>query len=107
VARIGRRSGAIDALLAQLGARRGGFVGAWNPGGRRASADHNRRMMLSLALATRRLKRAQGHGGVGRWQEVHLLLAGDPRRLAVLGRRWRQGGIVLVQVGAKARLVLL
>ena len=84
VARIGRRSAAIDALLRRLGARQGGFVGAWNPFSRRMPRGWNDRMLARLREAARRLPQAEGSGGDGRWREQHLLLAADPRRLAVL-----------------------
>jgi Protein of unknown function (DUF3293) len=107
VARIGRRSPAIDALLLRLGARQGGFVGAWNPFSRRMPQGWNDRMLARLRDAARRLPRAEGSGGDGPWREQHLLIAADPRRLAVLGRRFRQAAIVTVRRGGPARLVLL
>jgi Protein of unknown function (DUF3293) len=107
VARIGRRSAAIDAWLGRLGARQGGFVGAWNPYSRRMPQGWNDRMLARLRAAARRLPQAEGGGGDRRWRERHLLVAADPRRLAVLGRRFRQAAIVTVRRGAPARLVLL
>jgi hypothetical protein len=107
VARIGRRSPGIDALLLRLGARQGGFVGAWNPFSRRMPQGWNDRMLARLRDAARRLPRAEGSGGDGPWREQHLLIAADPRRLAVLGRRFRQAAIVTVRRGGPARLVLL
>jgi len=103
-ARIGRRSPAIDALLARLGARQGGFVGAWNPFSRRMPRGWNDRLLARLRLAARRLPQAEGWGGDASWREEHLLLAGDPRRLAVLGRRFRQNAIVVLRAGQPARL---
>jgi hypothetical protein len=107
MARIGRRSLGIDALLLRLGARQGGFVGAWNPFSRRMPQGWNDRMLARLRDAARRLPRAEGSGGDGPWREQHLLIAADPRRLAVLGRRFRQAAIVTVRRGGPARLVLL
>ena len=107
VAKIGRRSRDIDALLRRLGGRQGGFVGAWNPFSRRMPRGWNDRMLGRLRAAARRLPQAEGSGGHGRWRERHLLLAADPRRLAVLARRFRQAAIVTVRRGAPARLVLL
>jgi hypothetical protein len=107
VARIGCRSPAIDALLLRLGARQGGFVGAWNPFSRRMPQGWNDRMLARLREAAGRLPQAEGSGGDGPWREQHLLIAADPRRLAVLGRRFRQAAIVTVRRGAPARLVLL
>lgn len=107
VARIGRRSAALDALLRRLGARQGGFVTAWNPWSRPMPPGWNARMLARLRQAARRLPAAEGHGGDGRWREAHLLLAADPRRIAVLARRFRQAAIVTLRVGQPARLRLL
>lgn len=106
-ARIGRRSVTVDALLRRLGARQGGFVGAWNPCSRRRPRGWNDRLHLRLCQAARRLPLAEGWGGRGAWRERHLLLAADPRRLAVLARRFRQNAMVVVRAGHPARLVLL
>lgn len=107
VARIGRRSPAVDALLARLGVREGGFVTAWNPFSQLRPDGWNARMQCRLALATRRLPHAAGHGGDGRWREAHLLIGADPRRLLVLARRFRQAAIVTVALGRPARLRLI
>ncbi len=107
VARIGRRSPAVEAVLARLGVRRAGFLGAWNPYSRRMPAGWNQRMQARLVLATRRLPAVAGHGGGAGWREAHLLLGADPRRLAVLGRRYRQAAMVVVARGQPARLRLL
>ena len=107
VARIGGRSPDIDALLRRLGARQGGFVGAWNPYSRRMPRGWNDRMLARLREAAHRLPQAEGAGGAGGWEERHLLIAGDARRIAVLGRRFRQVAIVAVRRGQRARLVLL
>jgi hypothetical protein len=107
VARIGRRSAAMDRLLRRLGARQGAFVSAWNPLARRFPAGRNARRHLALRRAARRLAFAEGWGRGRDWAERHLLIAGDPRRLAVLARRFRQRGIVVVRRGAPARLMLL
>ena len=77
VVRIGRRSAAMDALLR---GRHAAFITAWNPMSRR---------------------RPRG------WAERHLLVAGDPRALAVLARRFRQAAVVAVAPGRAARLVML
>ena len=57
--------------------------------------------------AARRLPSAEGEGSGRDWPERHLLLATDRRRAAVLARRFRQNAIVVVRVGAPARLALL
>nr|WP_255575370.1 DUF3293 domain-containing protein [Caldovatus aquaticus] len=107
VARIGRRDAAVDRLLRRLGARQGAFVSAWNPRARRLPNGCNARRHALLRAAARRLPFAEGWGRGRGWAERHLLIAGDPRRLAVLARRFGQYGIVAVRRGAPARLVLL
>lgn len=106
-ARIGRRSVGVDALLRRWGVREGGFVTAWNPYSRRMPGGWNDRMLARLRQAARRLPGAPGEGSARGWAERHWLLGGDPRRLAVLGRRFRQAAIVVVRVGQPARLVWL
>ncbi|HYF06740.1 MAG TPA: DUF3293 domain-containing protein [Acetobacteraceae bacterium] len=115
VARIGERSPAVDAVLARLGARRGAFVTAWNPYSRRMPAGWNARMQARLREAARRHAFAEGTGRarrriprrplVERWAERHLLIAADPRRIAVLGRRFRQHAIMVARRGAPGVLV--
>jgi hypothetical protein len=102
---IGRRSGEVDALLAALGARAGGFVSAWNPRSARMPPGWNVRAHDRLCEAARRLPGVEGWGGTARWQEQHVLIAADPRRCLVLARRFRQNAIVVVRRGARARLV--
>lgn len=106
-ARIGRRSAAVDALLRRLGTREGAFVTAWNPFSRRMPRGWNDRMLGRLREAAHRLPRAEGNGGAGGWEERHLLIGCDPRRVAVLGRRFRQVAIVAVRRGQPVRLVML
>ena len=107
VARIGRRSAAVDAVLRRLGAREGAFVTAWNPWSRRMPPGWNARAMARLRATARRLPCAEGEGRGRGWSERHLLLAADPRRAAMLARHFRQNAMVVVRVGAPARLVLL
>ena len=113
MARIGHRSPACDRLLARLGGRTGGFVTAWNPFSQRRPEKWNRRRQAALLTAARRLPIAHGRGSApergqgGSWSEEHLLIAADPRRIAVLGRRFGQHAIVVVARGQPARLRLL
>jgi hypothetical protein len=95
----------MDMLLARHGARRAGFVTAWNPRSRPMPRGWNDRMQARLRQAARSQVLAEGSGRAGRWAEHHLLLRGDPRRLCVLGRRFRQWAIVAVAPGRPARLV--
>lgn len=106
-ARIGRRDAALDRLLNELGTRSGGFVTAWNPLARRMPPGWNRRMMWRLHEHAGRLPRKAGRGVGRNWWEEHLLLGADPRRVIVLARRFRQGGVVIVRVGQAPRLVVL
>lgn len=106
VTHVGRRSVTVDALLARLGARQGGFVTAENPLSRRMPLGWNARAMRRFDEAIRRLPSTAGHGGWRRWREAHRLVAVDPRRLLVLARRFRQRAIVVVTRGAPARLQL-
>jgi len=107
VARIGRRSAAMDALLARQGAHQASFITAWNPLSRRMPRGWNQRMQARLRQAARGRVLAEGFGRAGRWAEHHLLLEGDPRRLAVLARRFRQWAIVTVAPRQPARLRLI
>lgn len=105
--RIGRRSRQVDALLLACGVRRAGLVTAWNPLGRRQPAGRNRRLQAGLLAAARRLPGRPGWSGTGIWFEEQRLLLADPRRLAVLGRRFRQNAVVLLRRGGEARLLWL
>lgn len=107
IARVGRRSGGVDALLVRLGARQGAFATAWNPFSRARPWGWNDRMFGRFREATRRIPQAEGWGRAPGWGEQHLLLATDPRRVAVLARRFRQNAILVVRRGQPARLVLL
>ena len=103
-ARIGRRSVAVDRLLRSLGSKRGAFLTAWNPGARQRPVGLNRRADLALQEWLQRVRAEPGFGCGRGWHEAHWLIAADPRRVAVLGRRFRQVGMVVVQCGQKARL---
>ena len=109
VVRIGRRSAAMDALLRRRGARAAGFVTAWNPFSRPMPPGWNRRLQAKLRQAARGAVLAEGWGrgrsGGRGWAEHHLLLAGDPRRITVLARRFRQHAVVTVSPGRPARLL--
>ena len=109
--RIGRSSPRLDALLARLGGRPGALVGglvtAWNPLGRRLPEGRNRRRQERLERLIRHLPSLPARSGEGRWREEQRLLLADPRRLAVLGRRFRQNAVVLLARGRPARLLWL
>ncbi|PWS37469.1 DUF3293 domain-containing protein [Falsiroseomonas bella] len=105
--RIGARSPAFDALLRRRGASSAAFVTAWNPFSRRMPEGWNDRMLVRLRQAARGRVLAEGIGQAGAWWERHLLVAGDPRRIARLARRFRQNAIVVIAPGRPARLVML
>lgn len=107
VARIGRRSPDVDALLRRLGTRQGTFITAWNPFSRKMPRGWNERMQARLREAVRRLPAVEGCGRGRGWAEHSLLIAADPRHAATLGRRFRQNAIVLLRTGAPARLRML
>lgn len=109
IARIGRRSPAVDALLARLGVREGAFVTAWNPFSRAMPWGWNDRMGQRLRDAVRHLPQAEGWGRAqgGGWAEQHVLLGADPRRIAVLARRFRQNAIMVVRRGQPGRLLVV
>lgn len=110
-ARLGRRSRAVDAVLAAEGVREGAFLGAWNPLSRMRPYAWNQAMLTRLRGLVRRagLRCAEGvgHAARPRWQEDHLLLFGDARRAAVLARRFRQHAILRVRLRAASRLIVL
>lgn len=105
VARIGRRSPAVDALLRRHGASEACFVTAWNPYSRKMPRGWNDRMLDRLREAARGLVIAEGWGSGRGWAERHLLLRGDARRIGALGRRFRQHAVVEVRPGVAPRLV--
>ena len=98
VARIGRRSPALDALLARHGGRAGAFVSAWNPYSRLMPPGWNRRMGEALRRHARRLPHVPGEGTA----EGTALVTSDV--VDVVGRRFRQAAVVVVRRGQAARL---
>ncbi len=103
--RIGARCAAMDALLRARRWRSAGFVTAWNPFSRRMPPGWNARMQNRLRAAARGCVLAEGWGRGQRWAEHHLLIAGDPRCLARLARRFRQHAIVVLAPVRAARLL--
>jgi hypothetical protein len=109
VARLGRRSASVDALLMAAGVREGAFAGAWNPLSRARPRGWNDRALTRLRQAASRLRWVEGIGRADRptWCEQHLLILGDVRRTAVLARRFRQHAILRVRQRALSRLLVL
>jgi hypothetical protein len=111
VARLGRRSPAVDALLAAAGTRQGAFIGAWNPLSRTMPRRWNDRALARLrrlALSRgRRFSDGCGHAASPPWAEDHLLMFGDLRPTLVLARRFRQHAVLRVRLRAASRLLVL
>jgi hypothetical protein len=103
--RIGRRAPAIDALLRGLHSKQAGLITAWNPASRRLPDGVNRRRQLRLREHLRRTRFIAAHGHLRHWHEDKLLAAADPRRLALIARRFGQSAIVVVRAGRPARLL--
>ena len=104
---VGRRSSALDGLLAGMSAREAVLITAWNPASRRMPPDWNTKMMAALRyrLGSTPLLPATGRGNG--WREEHLLVTGDRRRLAKLARLFRQAAMVGLRRGQDIRLLPL
>ena len=107
VVRIGRRSAAMDALLAGIERATGVFVTAWNPLARAMPEGWNRRMQRRLGEHLRRYVSLPADGSLRRWHEAHFLVGADQRPMVRLARVFRQRGVVLVARHQVVRLVLL
>jgi hypothetical protein len=105
--RIGRRSAALDGLLAGMGTRRAVLITAWNPRSRIMPPAWNTRMMARLTGALRGHSVLPGSSGAGRHFEHQLLAAVPTRWAGHLGRRFRQNAIVDLRAGQKPRLLAL
>lgn len=105
VLRIGRRSPGMDAILAQLGARTGVLITAWNPFSRRMPIGWNQRMQQRLQQHLGRRPTLPASGTLGGWHEVHVLVAGNPRPTVRLAKLFRQTAVVAVARNQPARLV--
>ena len=82
------------------------FLGACNPGGRRRPDGWNCRMMRRLRCVLRRIRFIEAMGSLGRWSEAMLMAFMDPRRAAVVARRFGQNAIVVV-LGKITQLIVL
>ena len=101
---VAHRSPAMDALLRRHGARVGVFVTAWNPMSRRMPAGWNVRMQRALGERLRRVTVLPAEGAWRGWREAHLLVLGDPIRVRVLARLFRQQAVLVVRVGHATKL---
>ncbi len=104
---VGRRSGALDGVLAGMGVRQAVLITACNPASRRMPPGWNARRMAALRHRLGRLPALPASSGQGAWAEDQLLVAGDRRRLAVLGRLFGQAALLAVQRGRGVRLLPL
>jgi hypothetical protein len=104
---IGHRSSDTDAMLTRLGVRSGALITAANPRSRTMPDGWNGRMTRRLALETDDVPLLPAEGRYRGWREEGLFIAGDPRRLVRLGRKFRQNALVLIEYGRAARLVFL
>jgi uncharacterized protein len=111
--RVGERSAALDALLAERGAAGAAFLTAANPHSEKRSAEQNRAAAAELdrALADVNYSRfpAEGRDPTGNWPtEPGVLVPAIPRAAAeALGRRFGQNAILYMERGAPVELVLL
>ena len=103
--RIGSRTAAMDRLLMAHRRREAAFITAYNPLSRRKPPGWNRRMQSRLVQAVRRWPVLPAGGGWRRWHESHLVVFAPSRPIAVLARRYRQHGIVIVRLRHPARLL--
>jgi hypothetical protein len=103
---IGRRSAAVDALLARHGVGEGVFITAFNPFSRRMPAGWNRRMQSRLMEFTRSFVVFPAQGSWRGWTESHVLVLANRPRMLVLARRYRQHGIVILRARQPAKLGL-
>ncbi len=104
--RIGRRSHALDAMLAAHGMREAALATAWNPFSHAMPRGWNDGMQDRLRQHARGRVIGQGWGRGRDWAEHHLLIAGDPRRTVVLARRFRQLAIIILARGQAPRLLV-
>ena len=102
--RIGRRAPAIDARLAQLGAREGVLVTAWNPRSRRMPRGWNEQQQRRLLRHLRRRALLPAESGVGRWREEQVLVLAPVAQVMRVARLFRQHAVVVIRRGRKARL---
>ena len=105
--RIGRRSRAVDGLLAGMGVREAVLITAANPNGKRAPAARNARRIQHLHAALARRTVYQAESGSGPWLEPQYMVAGKLAWMRQLGRRYRQAALVHLRAGQAPRLLPL
>jgi hypothetical protein len=105
--RIGRRSAAMDAWLADHGAQTGVLITAWNPRSRPMPGGWNARMQRQLAEHIHRCVYVNADGRLRRWHEAQILVLAPRKPAERLALRFRQRGIVVVQRHHPVRLIIL
>lgn len=108
--RVGRRSLAVDRLLARVRADTCTFITAWNPYSTASSLGANRRADRELRreLRAARIIFFEGVGRGSEHAETSVLAFGLSRvRSAEIGRRYRQDAIVYTRRGRPAELIAL
>jgi hypothetical protein len=104
--RIGRRSPAMDRLLASYGVRQAVFITAYNRFSQAMPPGWNQRMQARLLWVLRRRQVLPANGSWRRWSEAHLVVFGDVRPVCRLTGQFRQNAIVIVRRGQPAQLRL-
>jgi hypothetical protein len=104
---VGRKSGALDGVLAGLGVREAVLISAWNPASRRMPPGWNARRMAALRHRLGSTPALPASGSGAGWAEDHLLVVGDRRRLSVLARLFGQVALVGLKRGQDVRLLSL
>ena len=104
---IGRRNAAMDAWLADHGAKTGVLITAWNPRSRRMPRGWNLRMQRNLAEHLHRCMCVNADGRLRRWHEAQILVLSPRRPAERIAMRFRQRGIVVLQRRHPARLIIL
>ncbi len=103
--RIGRRSAALDRLLTTRRRHQAAFITAWNPLSRPMPPGWNCRMQASLQQAVRRWPSLPANGQWRRWSESHLVVFAPHRPIAIVARRYRQHGIVILRLRQPPRFI--
>jgi hypothetical protein len=108
--RIDQTSTSADRLLQAHGVVRGAIVTAWNPGSRESDPALNRARTLALKRETRSGGWAflpmTAEAQEPAWTEQGLLILGIGETEArAIGANYRQNAIVILEIGAAARLV--
>ena len=105
--RIGRRSRALDGLLAGMGARQAVLITASNPNGRRTPTGINARWMARLHADLGGHTALPAESGTGLWREAQFMAAGPEAWMKRLGRRYRQVALVRLRPGQAPMLLAL